>query len=74
MVNVYGGEKHGYATLCMADAAEKGIKIGTVFYDIGCRFEATFKGWISTVTDPDVQAMCADTRILVPPMHIHAHK
>lgn len=72
-INVYGGEKHAYATLAVMAYLLEGIRIAYLWYDIGCRWFQSFCKWLDG-QDTILKVLASDLQSPIPPMHVYAHK
>jgi len=73
MLNCFSGEKHGYAIVALSMLLLAGIVMQFWWYDINCRWERSFKKWLS-LQPAAVQEKARHIRFPIPPFHLYAHQ
>lgn len=73
MLNSFTGERHAYATLFVEHLLRSGIRVQFVWYDINCRWAASFRKWLQE-QPLHIQQLAKDMQYPLPPFHKYAHR
>ena len=73
LMNSFTGERHAYATLLMKRLLEEHKPSRFVWYDIACRWSASFRKWLEH-QDAETQALAGGMQFPLPPFHLYAHR
>jgi hypothetical protein len=73
LMNSFTGERHAYATLLMKRLLEEHKPPRFVWYDIACRWSASFRKWLEH-QDAETQALAGGMQFPLPPFHLYAHR
>jgi len=71
--NCFTGERHGYGIACVHALLVAGVLIHFWWYDINCRWQQSFRKWLSRQA-ADIQEKFQGMRFPIPPFHLYAHK
>ncbi|PNW72936.1 hypothetical protein CHLRE_14g612400v5 [Chlamydomonas reinhardtii] len=72
LMNLFGGERHAYATTAALSLLSAGTAVQFWWYDIACRWGKSYTKWLGRQA-PELQQLGAGLRPLIPPWHRYAH-
>ena len=73
LMNSFTGERHAYAMLLMKRLLEENKAPRLVWYDIACRWSASFRKWPEQ-QDAETKALAEGMQFPLPPFHSYAHR